>query len=124
MCLGRGLGQDVSIVKLGCCFFLCLNAKTEKWSDRGSGWVRKLAISQSERMPLRACALFAPLATHANLSVNLHLHKETTLLTTSFYLFLFFQSNSLFVFGCIPLFNVFSILLAQLNWHHILSIDQ
>lgn len=79
------LGASVSVrmsafVKLGGCFFLCLNANTEKWSGRGRGWLRKLTISQSERMPLRACALFAPLATHANLSVNLHLHKETTLL--------------------------------------------
>lgn len=50
---------------------MCLNAGTEKWNDRGNGWVNKLPVCQSEGVPTRAWPLFAPLVTHANLPVNI-----------------------------------------------------
>lgn len=61
---------------------MCLNARTEKWNDRGKGWVNKLPVCQSERVSMRPWPFFAPLVTHANLPVNLHLHVETTLFST------------------------------------------
>lgn len=48
VCLGRGVCcQYVSkcvSVKVGWCLFLCLNTKTEKWSDRSNAWVNKLPV--------------------------------------------------------------------------------
>lgn len=99
VCLGRGVRcQYVSkcvSVKVGWCLFLCLNTKTEKWSDRSNGWVNKLPVCQSERVPARARPLFAPLASHANLPVNLYARKLHCLQLLFICLFLVLQSPPL-----------------------------
>lgn len=61
--------------------FVC--REPEKQSDRGSSWINKLPVYQTERMHTRAWHFLPPLAAHANLTVSTRLHKETSHLSVS-----------------------------------------
>lgn len=42
------------------CLFVSLNAEIQKWIDRGNGWVNKLPVRQSERVPVGGLAVSLP----------------------------------------------------------------
>lgn len=74
---------SMSVSVPGGCLLVHLYAKSKKIIDRGIGWVNKLPVCQSDKVPLRVRLHWAPLATHANLPVSSQL--ITLLLTFPFY---------------------------------------